>query len=98
MRNLTWKDLVIVSLFFLLILVITPLFGLVDETPLESTLPVAMSVLGGYGFLLVLPIIFITSVFGLSGRANLSVAPWIAAIVYSSLLALVLIKSNRGKK
>jgi hypothetical protein len=94
MLNLTKKDCVIIGLFFTLLLVITPLLGLVDETPLESSMPPAMGLLSVIGFLIVIPIMFVASIFGFSGRSSLNMASWLSAIVYSIILAFILSKLN----
>lgn len=98
MSNLTWKDWAIIGLSFVVLLVTTPLVGLVDETPLESLLPPALGVFGALSFYLSFPVIFVTTSFGLSGRANLNVVAWLTAILYSAILAFVLSWLNKRVK
>lgn len=100
MKQLTKKDWAIVGLFFILLLIISPLFGLVDETSLEDALPGAMGLLGGVGFVLSMPISFVTSLFKTSPMANLNLISWLTAIIYSAILAFILAKynSSRAKK
>lgn len=94
MKELTKKDWAIVGLFFVLLLVISPLFGLVDETSLEGSLPGTMGLLGGIGFILSLPIVFVVGLLKLSPLASLNLVSWLTAIIYSVALAYILAKLN----
>ena len=98
MKSLTGKDWVIIGLSFVLLLVTTPIIGLVDETSLESLLPPALGAFGALSFFLSFPIIFVTTSLGIYGRANLEIVPWLSAIFYSIILALVLSWFNRRTK
>ena len=100
MRNLSKKDWAIVGLFFALLLVTSPLVGLVDETPLESSLPWAMGLLGAIGFVLSIPASVVARLLRMSSGPDLNVISWLTAIIYSAILALVLAKynSSRAKK
>lgn len=94
MKNLTGKDWVIASLFFSLILVISPLVFWVDESPLESHIPVAISLLGGIGAGLSIPVIFISGLFHSSSTLSLNFLSWMTATVYTLILLFILSKLN----
>lgn len=100
MKQLTKKDWAIICLFFALLLVTSPLVGLVDETPLESSLPWAMGLLGAIGFVLSIPPSALARLFSMSSGPDLNLISWLTAIIYSAILAFVLAKynSSRAKK
>lgn len=97
MNKLTKKDFAIIGLFFAILLVITPLLGLVDETRFESSLPSAIALLGGIGLLLSMPINVVMAATRTSPEVNLGVVSWLVAIIYSAILAFILFKINARK-
>lgn len=100
MNNLSKKDWAIIGLFFALLLATSPLVGLVDETPLENSLPWAMGLLGIIGFILSIPASAVARLLRLYSIPDLNLISWLTAIIYSAILALLLAKYNslRTKK
>lgn len=103
MKHLSTKDYVIIAMFFVLMLVMSSLFMVVDETPLEGRLPWFYGppmLLGFYMSLLAVPISLgfanLLSLFGVPATSELHFAlvPWISAILYSGVLAFALVKLN----
>lgn len=72
---------------------ISPLIFLIDETPVESSLPWLMGLLGSIGFLLSMPIILITGLFS-EHPMSPGFFSWLTAIIYSVILCFIFSKIN----
>lgn len=107
MEHLSKKDWAVIVLFFLLVLISSSLFTMVDETSIEATMPSHIAIAAGLGFVLLisvnvitLPIAFLVN--GLSGstayEGYFAVLPWITATIYSLFLVLALAIYNNSKR
>ena len=95
MNNLKKYDFLVIGLFFALLLAITPVLPLVDETSLEGSLPGPLAFLGWIGFMLSVPLAVIADAVKIPTNPNL--VSWFTAIVYSFILAIIISKLKAGK-